>query len=416
MVILQTCATGLTFKHLGGGIMAFVTANGIAIHYRLAGTPGHPRIVFLNSLGSDLRIWDEVVERLRDRFEILLLDKRGHGLSEATPGPYTLSLLADDVVAALDALGWKTASVVGLSIGGLIAQAVALQAPERVECLVLMDTAARIGSDLAWSERIAIVQASGLDSLADGVASRWVTDAFRSAQPAVYAAWRSMLKATSRAGYCGACAALRDADLTDAVSSIRAPTLVLVGDQDAPTPPDLVRATADRIPGARFELIANAGHLPCLEQPDAVARLIADHLQASFATRLDAGTRFDAGLAVRRLVLGDAHVDRASAAATPFDAPFQRFITEGAWGSLWSGRHFTLRERSIVTVALLAALGHDEEVAMHIRATRNTGASEADIAEALMHVAVYAGVPAANHAIKIAKAILAEMRGKERAG
>jgi 4-carboxymuconolactone decarboxylase len=119
--------------------------------------------------------------------------------------------------------------------------------------------------------------------------------------------------------------------------------------------------------------------------------------------------RYKAGMEIRRKVLGDAHVDRASATITDLDADFQSFITEGAWGTVWSRPNFTLRERSIVTIALLAALGHDEEVAMHVRATANTGASKDDIREALMHVAVYAGVPAANHAFKIAKKVLAEM-------
>ena len=119
--------------------------------------------------------------------------------------------------------------------------------------------------------------------------------------------------------------------------------------------------------------------------------------------------RIAQGEKTRRRVLGDAHVDRAAANATPFDEPFQEFITQGAWGSVWSRDQFTFRERSIVTIALLAALGHDEELAMHIRATANTGATAEDIREALMHVAVYAGVPAANSAIKIAKAVLAEM-------
>ncbi|RVU38178.1 4-carboxymuconolactone decarboxylase [Hwanghaeella grinnelliae] len=120
-------------------------------------------------------------------------------------------------------------------------------------------------------------------------------------------------------------------------------------------------------------------------------------------------TRAAMGEKTRRRVLGDAHVDRASGNATPFDTPFQDFITQGAWGSVWSRDQFTFRERSIVTIALLAALGHDEELAMHIRATANTGATPEDIREALLHVAVYAGVPAANSAIKIAKATLAEM-------
>jgi len=119
--------------------------------------------------------------------------------------------------------------------------------------------------------------------------------------------------------------------------------------------------------------------------------------------------RFDQGMKTRRNVLGDAHVDRAEVNKTAFDAPFQELITEAAWGHVWSGEQFTNRERSIVTIALLAALGHDEEVAMHIRATVNTGATREDIREALMHVAIYAGVPAANHAIKIAKQTFAEM-------
>jgi 4-carboxymuconolactone decarboxylase len=124
----------------------------------------------------------------------------------------------------------------------------------------------------------------------------------------------------------------------------------------------------------------------------------------------DKTNRFDDGMKTRRSVLGDAHVDRAQKAATPFDEPFQRLITESAWGNVWSGTHWTKRERSMVTIALLAALGHDEEVAMHVRATANTGASREDITEALMHVAIYAGVPAANRAFKIAKGALAEMQ------
>ena len=126
--------------------------------------------------------------------------------------------------------------------------------------------------------------------------------------------------------------------------------------------------------------------------------------------------RYTQGMKTRRAVLGDAHVDRALANQTPFDGPFQEMITEGAWGSVWSRPHWTKRERSMVTIALLAALGHHDEVAMHIRATANTGATKDDICEALMHVAIYAGVPAANHAFKIAKATYAEMDADKAAG
>lgn len=125
--------------------------------------------------------------------------------------------------------------------------------------------------------------------------------------------------------------------------------------------------------------------------------------------RNEPSARYSQGMATRRKVLGDAHVERAEANKTDFDIPFQELITEAAWGHLWSRPDFTPRERSIVTIALLAALGHDEEVAMHVRATANTGATPEDIREALLHVAIYAGVPAANHAIKIAKETLAAM-------
>ncbi len=125
--------------------------------------------------------------------------------------------------------------------------------------------------------------------------------------------------------------------------------------------------------------------------------------------------RFKQGMKVRRAVLGDAHVDRAQAGQTPFDQPFQELITESAWGTVWSRPHWTKRERSMVTIALLAALGHHEEVAMHIRATANTGATKDDICEALMHVAIYAGVPAGNHAFKVAKATYAEMDAEKNA-
>ncbi len=123
----------------------------------------------------------------------------------------------------------------------------------------------------------------------------------------------------------------------------------------------------------------------------------------------DPSDAYQTGMATRRRVLGDAHVDRATEAATDLDAAFQRFVTEGAWGSVWSAPELTPRERSIVTLALLAALGHEEELAMHLRATRNTGATLSDIRAAFMHVAVYAGVPAANSAFRVAKSVL----GKE---
>ncbi|MEN3794683.1 3-oxoadipate enol-lactonase [Fulvimarina sp. MAC3] len=394
--------------------MAFAVANAVTMHYCRTGRAGAPRLVFLNSLGSDLRIWEEVVVLLEDRFDILLMDMRGHGLTEPGSRPVSIALLADDVTALLDHIGWQTTSIVGLSIGGLIAQHLAVHTPARLEGLILMDTAAKIGEADAWNDRIAAIEKGGVAAIADQVAVRWFSEGYSDREPQRFTAWRRMLTSTTSEGYRAACEALRDADYTNVISQISAPTLAIVGDGDAPTPLALVKTTAERIPGATFRTIEGTGHLPCLERPVEVASAIAGHINGAVARSGETSDRYELGMATRSAVLGPAHVERASAAITPFDAPFQRFITEGAWGSVWSSPNLTHRERSMLTIALLAALGQDDEVAMHVRASANTGANATDIAEVLMHVAVYAGVPAANHAIKIAKTALSEMEAASR--
>lgn len=259
--------------------MTFARLNNLLVHWREAGGADAPALIFVNSLGTDCRLWDELAEMLGDEWRIILYDKRGHGLSEAAPGPYSISLLADDLLALADHLGLARFAVVGLSIGGLIAQQVALRAPERVTALVLADTAAQIGTVGSWNARIGAVEAGGLASIADAVMQRWFTQTFHTAQPDMLAGWRAMLCATPAAGYAAGCAALRDADLTADIHAIITPTLVIVGDGDQSTPPELVRATAARIPGARFALIPGCGHIPPAEQSNVLARLIRAHLQ-----------------------------------------------------------------------------------------------------------------------------------------
>jgi 3-oxoadipate enol-lactonase/4-carboxymuconolactone decarboxylase len=182
------------------------------------------------------------------------------------------------------------------------------------------------------------------------------------------------------------------------------PTLVMVGAEDQATPVADAEALRDAIPGAALAIIPAAAHIPMAEQPEAVTRAMLD-----FLTPAATGTGYEAGLATRKQVLGEAHVARASTAITDFDRYFQHYITENAWGGVWSRPNFDRRTRSLLTLAILAALGHHEEFRLHLRATRNTGASPEDIAEMLLHVAVYAGVPAANSAVRLAKDVLKEM-------
>lgn len=251
--------------------MPFVQINNIVHRCTDEGATEKPAIVFANSLGSDLRIWDEVATRLAGDFRVVRYDLRGHGLTEAAKPPYSADDLARDVAGVLDALEIRQAIVCGVSVGGLIAQAVALNHSERVRALVLCDTGARIGTADAWQQRIDKVCDSGVESLVQMTMERWFSASFRERRSNDVRGYSNMLRQTSADGYVGTCAALRDTDYRQALLQIEKPTLVLCGAEDIATPPELGRELAGLIPGAQFSLIDNAAHLPCIEQPEAVA-------------------------------------------------------------------------------------------------------------------------------------------------
>ncbi|MBM6583619.1 3-oxoadipate enol-lactonase [Microvirga sp. BT689] len=259
--------------------MAFARVHGIVLHHQVLGPSGRPALVFINSLGSDLRIWEEVAPAFTERFRIVLYDKRGHGLSDAPPAPYTIDDHTDDLLSLLDHLGIEEASLVGLSVGGMIAQRMAVRFPRRVQSITLCCTAAKIGTPELWAERIGAVETGSIESIADSVLQRWFTPRFHETQADDLAGWRNMLVRTPVHGYAGTCAAIRDADLRQDAGRIAVPTLCVAGDQDGSTPADVVKGTVDLIPGARFELIDGAGHIPCVEKPAALSGLIQQHLQ-----------------------------------------------------------------------------------------------------------------------------------------
>jgi 3-oxoadipate enol-lactonase len=254
--------------------MPFANVNDLTLHYQTEGPADRPALVFANSLGSDFRIWDDVAARLVDDYHLIRYDKRGHGLSDCPPGPYTIADHAADLAALLAHLGVAKVTVIGVSVGGMIAQQFAARHPGRVDRLVLSDTGAQIGTAAYWAERIGKLETSGFDELGETILSRWFAPGFAATDPATYRGYGHMLTRTPLSGYIATCAAIRDADLRDAAAIITAPTLVLCGDQDVATPPALGRELAALIPNARFQLIDGAGHLPGIEQPAAVAAAI----------------------------------------------------------------------------------------------------------------------------------------------
>lgn len=245
------------------------------LHYRIDGPASGPVVVFANSLGTDLHLWDDVVARM-PQIRAIRFDKRGHGLSDLG-GEVTIEDFAEDAIALIEAEAKGPVIFAGLSIGGQIAQAVAKLRPDLIRGLVLSNTAAKMGTAEGWTQRIEAIRAHGIESIADAVMERWFAAPFR-AKPDL-AVWRNMMTRTDPQGYIAACGALAKADFTASTAQIATPTLVIVGDQDGASPPDLVEATARLIKLARFEVIKDVGHLPPVEAPDRMVGLLASFIK-----------------------------------------------------------------------------------------------------------------------------------------
>lgn len=249
----------------------------VQLHYRIDGNPDGAPVVFANSLGTDLRLWDKVLPLLPQNLRYIRYDKRGHGLSSAPEASYSMGALVRDAERLLDHLEVRDCVFVGLSIGGMIAQGLAVKRLDQVRALVLSNTAAKIGMPSMWQERIDAVTRDGIEALADPVMERWFSRDFR-ATPEL-SLWRNMLVRQPAEGYAGCCAAIAGTDFYTPTSGLRLPALGIAGSEDGATPPDLVRETIELIPGSRFELMRRAGHLPCVEQPEAYADILTRFLR-----------------------------------------------------------------------------------------------------------------------------------------
>jgi len=249
----------------------------VQLHYRIDGDPDGRPVVFANSLGTDLRLWDAVLPLLPAGLKFIRYDKRGHGLSSCPAAPYSMGSLVKDVERLLDMLEVRDCVFVGLSIGGMIAQGLAAKRLDQIRALVLSNTGAKIGTREMWNDRIAAVKAGSIESLADPVMERWFSAAFRKTPELL--AWRNMLVRQPDAGYWGCSAAIAGTDFYTPTAALRLPALGIAGSEDGSTPPDLVRETIDLIPGSKFRLIRGAGHLPCVENPAEYADILTEFLK-----------------------------------------------------------------------------------------------------------------------------------------
>jgi 3-oxoadipate enol-lactonase / 4-carboxymuconolactone decarboxylase len=371
-------------------------------------TPPHPvrpLLVVGPSIGTTARgLWGECASLLAARFEVVGWDLPGHGDQPPARDPFSVDDLADAVVAAVARHRSGPFHYAGDSMGGAVGLTLLLRHPRSVLTATLACTGANIGTPDGWHDRAAAVRADGMAAQVALSAGRWFGPGFRDREPARAQDLLDSLAATDQESFALACEALAGYDVRDRLGTIRTPLTLVGGTHDVPTPLDGLRLVRHAVPGARLEVL-EVGHQAPAEAPPDVADVI--------AATADAVDGRAAGMAVRRAVLGDRWVDRATASTSDVTRDFQDFITRYAWGAVWTRPGLPRRERSIVTLTALVAGGHHAELAGHVRGALRNGLSRAEIAEVLLQTAVYLGVPAANSAFRVAQQVFDDIDQEE---
>ncbi|MEU9734178.1 4-carboxymuconolactone decarboxylase [Streptomyces sp. NPDC048002] len=428
------------------------------LQYRFDGPEDAPVLILGPSLGTTWHMWDRQVPELTQQWRIFRFDLPGHGGAPAYPAG-SVAEIAERLLATLDGLGVQRFGYAGCALGGGVGVELALRHPERLASLALIAASPRFGTADEFRQRGVIVRTNGLDPIARTSPERWFTHGFAAAQPAITDWAVQMVRTTDPGCYIAACEALAAFDVRAELTRVGAPTLVLVGSEDQVTGPAEARTLVAGIPDARLAVVPGASHLVPVEQPAAVTDLLVRHFSTAWQPAYDSSTGqvalpahaakpvpatapvpvaavpvppqpapiaeiapapvpvplaggrpdpYDAGIKVRREVLGDAHVDRALSQADEFSGDFQEFVTRYAWGEIWDRPGLDRRSRSCVTLTALVAGGHLEELAFHTRAALRNGLTPVEIKEVLLQAAVYCGVPAANSAFSVAQQVIRE--------
>jgi 3-oxoadipate enol-lactonase/4-carboxymuconolactone decarboxylase len=371
------------------------------VNYKLQGTPNSPVLIFSNSLGSEMMMWDELVPHLLPYFRLLQYDTRGHGGSLGFQPEHKKSIdqLGEDVIQLLDELNIDSAYFCGLSMGGLIGQYLGINHPNRFKKIVLSNTGAKIGNDERWNGRIETISKNGMQAIVDDTMERWFTDEFRNQNSEKVAATKAMFLRSNVEGYSNCCCAIRDADFREQLQNLSVKTMVISGDEDPVTNVEQAEFLVSKIPNAILKVL-HARHLAATELPKEYAAVLIDFFVGD--------QTFEKGMHVRRSVLGDAHVDKANSKINDFNADFQSFITNYAWGEIWTRPGLSKPTKSLITMSMLIALNRPTEFKMHLKAAFNNGVTVDEIKEVIMQSALYCGLPAANDAFHLAQEVFKE--------
>ena len=383
--------------------MAFHTINGRSVAYRLLGSEVNPLIVLAHPLGMSQAVWDDVIPALLPRYRVLTWDLPGHGASQAVSGTQiTPADLAEEVLALVALAGVQRFHFAGTSIGGVVGQQLIAAHPDQLLSATLTNTGAVIGNPDLWNTRAGRVRQEGLEAMAEEIVPRWFAPATFEASPALKAGWCVQMGRGDDESYAQLCEMLGRDTFTGKLSGKRAKVQLFGGSEDVATPPAVLDVLSAELGGVPLEVFDGVGHVPSVEAPALFAQKLLAVLAMDLGDVANQGVPYSTGLETRKQVLGEEHVARSTANANSLDAPFQQMITRLAWGELWSNDDLTRRERSMITTGILAALGR-EELTLHLKTAKRIGLSEAELRQVLMHVAIYGGVPAANHAFALAK-------------
>jgi len=380
---------------------------------QLAGSTNLPLLICGPSLGtSATALWSSVAELLADDFHVVGWDLPGHGVTKDVPSePFDMAGLTAGVLAFVDGvLGDRgqpggSFAYAGDSVGGAVGLQLLIDHPDRVHAATLACTGARLGDEPMWRERAELVATSGTPVMVEPSARRWFAPGFIDARPDAAAGLLHALQHTDRFGYAAVCGALATFDVRHRLGEISTPVVAVAGAYDVAAPVAGMAELAHGVADGRLLVLEEVAHQAPVEAPQETAAAIRS-VAGTAEVSSTVAERRAAGIKVRREVLGDAHVDRATAAATDLTREFQAFITDYAWGAIWTRPGLDRRSRSMITLTALIARGHDEELEMHLRAARTNGLGVEEIKELILQTAIYCGVPDANTAFRIAQRTL----------